>query len=64
MDVGPAPVTAPRADGYAAWDAAAGPGTDEASGPWRKLPGGPCDTSTGQLTGDDFGDGGGPWQQC
>jgi hypothetical protein len=32
-------------------------------GPWVKLPGGPADLSTGQLTGEDFPDSA-PWQQC
>jgi len=64
MDVGPGPITAPRADNWAPWDATSGPGTDDASGRWVKLPGGPADMSTGEPTGGDFPDGPGGWQQC
>lgn len=56
----PDPITSPPARDFQPWDATAGDGS--VSG-WAKLPGGPCDTSTGQLTGEDFPSSG-PWQQC
>jgi hypothetical protein len=62
-DVGEGPLTTPRADEWAPWDATSGSGTDAASDRWRKLPGGAVDPDTGALTGDDFPSDG-RWQQC
>jgi hypothetical protein len=52
-------VVAPRAAGYEPYDAT----SDASQGRWDKLPGGPADLSTGELTGEDFPSDG-PWRQC
>lgn len=57
----PDPITSPPAQSFQPYDAAAADGTS--TGGWAKLPGGPCDPSTGQLTGEDFPSSG-PWRQC
>lgn len=57
----PDPITSPPARDFQPYDAAAAAGS--VSG-WEKPRGGPCDLSTGQLTGEDFPDGPGPWRQC
>lgn len=52
-------IVAPRAPGYEPYDA-----TSEAPvAGWEKLPGGPADLATGELTGEDFPSDG-PWKQC
>jgi len=56
----PSPVTSPPAVDGQPYDCTS---TADVAG-WRKLPGGPADLSTGQLTGEDFDDGPGPWRQC
>lgn len=56
----PDPIVSPPSRDFQPWDAAAGAGSVAG---WEKLPGGPCDLSTGQLTGDDFPSSG-PWRQC
>lgn len=58
----PEHVVAARPQGYQPYNAAEPAGTDHAA-PWTKLPGGPVDLSTGQLTGEDFPDSA-PWVQC
>ena len=60
MPDAPDPITSPPAQDFQPWNP--GEGTSEVSG-WAKLPGGPCDPSTGQLTGEDFPSSG-PWMQC
>ena len=60
MAEAPDPITSPPGRDFQPWDAT---GDGDTSG-WAKLPGGPVDMSTGQLTGEDFPDGPGPWRQC
>jgi hypothetical protein len=55
----PAPVMSAPAQPGQPYDAA----SDAPLGPWVKLPGGPADISTGQLSGSDFPDSP-PWRQC
>ena len=52
-------IVAARPQEYQPYDAT----SDGDVGGWSKLPGGPCDLSTGELTGDDFPSSG-RWQQC
>jgi hypothetical protein len=59
----PDPITSPPSVIPGGYDAAEPSGTDHAA-PWEKLPGGPVSFETGQLTGEDFPDGPGPWRQC
>lgn len=56
----PDPITSPPARDFQSYDATSGAGS---VGGWAKLPGGPCDLSSGQLSGDDFASSG-PWGQC
>lgn len=58
----PAPITSPPSMIPGGYDAAEPAGTNHAA-PWDKLPGGLCDLSTGQLTGEDWPDSP-PWKQC
>lgn len=60
MATAPDPISSSPAQDFQPYDAAAGPGP---VGGWEKLPGGPADLSTGQLTGEDFPSSG-PWRQC
>ena len=52
-------IVAARPQGYQPYDATA---TGDVGG-WSKVASGPCDPSTGKLTGGDF-ESSGRWQQC
>ena len=59
MPDAPDPITSTPAQDFQPYDATADAGS--VSG-WDKLPGGPADMATGELTGEDFPSTG-PWRQ-
>lgn len=57
----PDPITSPPDQDFQPYDPSEQAATNHAA-PWSKVPGGPCGPD-GQLTGEDFPNGPGPWKQ-